>query len=128
VAASAGIAFIAWELRRAAAWFIFGCWWSPFAGGAASPCLRDRAVRHDFLIPLFVQTVQGLTALDAGLAAHAGALLLGIFMPLGGYLCDRLPAARPPDHGFVVPSRLSTYWMHDVDVNTSFLWMLSASW
>jgi EmrB/QacA subfamily drug resistance transporter len=76
-----------------------------------------------FLIPLFVQTVQGLTPLDAGLLLMPGALLLGIFMPLGGYRCDRLPA-RPRLKAGLVSFAISTYWMRDVDVNTGFAWIL----
>jgi EmrB/QacA subfamily drug resistance transporter len=76
-----------------------------------------------YLIPLFVQTVQGLTPLDAGLLLMPGALLLGIFMPLGGHLADRLPA-RPLLMTGLASFALSTYWMRDVDVNTAFAWML----
>jgi MFS family permease len=76
-----------------------------------------------FLIPLFVQTIQGLTPLDAGLLLMPGALLLGIFMPLGGYLCDRLPARTLLMVGLSCFAA-STWWMRDVDVNTAFSWML----
>ena len=76
-----------------------------------------------FLIPLFVQTIQGLTPLDAGLLLMPGALLLGIFMPLGGYLCDRLPARALLITGLSCFA-VSTFWMRDVDVNTAFWWML----
>jgi hypothetical protein len=76
-----------------------------------------------FLIPLFVQTIQGLTPLDAGILLMPGALLLGIFMPLGGYLCDRLPARTLLITGLSCFAA-STFWMRDVDVNTAFSWML----
>ena len=52
-----------------------------------------------------------------------GALLLGIFMPLGGYLCDRLPARALLMTG-LSSFAVSTYLMHRVDVNTSYAWML----
>jgi len=76
-----------------------------------------------FLIPLFVQTIQGLTPLDSGLLLMPGALLLGLFMPVGGYLCDRLPARMLLIVG-LSSFAMSTFWLHSVDVNTAFWWIL----
>jgi DHA2 family multidrug resistance protein len=78
-----------------------------------------------FLRPLFVQTIQGLTPLDSGLLLMPGALLLGLFMPLGGYLCDRLPARALLMTG-LSSFAVSTYWLHDIDVNTAFWWILTS--
>ena len=75
-----------------------------------------------YLIPLFVQTIQGLTPLDAGLLLMPGALLLGIFMPLGGYLCDRLPARALLITGLLAFAASTLALLH-VDVNTAFWWM-----
>ncbi|MPZ45291.1 MAG: DHA2 family efflux MFS transporter permease subunit [Betaproteobacteria bacterium] len=125
VAAGAGIALIAWELYvpqplvqlrvlKVGAFAAAACVAIVFGIGQFGTT---------FLIPLFVQTVQGLTPLDAGLLLMPGALLLGIFMPLGGYLCDRLPARALLITG-LASFAVSTYWMRDVDVNTAFSWML----
>jgi hypothetical protein len=65
-----------------------------------------------------------LTPLDAGLLLMPGALLLGIFTPLGGYLCDRLPARALLITGLSCFA-ISTFWMRDIDVNTAFWWMLT---
>jgi MFS transporter, DHA2 family, multidrug resistance protein len=126
LAAGAGIAFIVWELHvpqplvhlRVLAV-------GPFAAAACVAIVFGIGqFGTSYLIPLFVQTVQGLTPLDAGLLLMPGALLMGIFTPLGGYLCDRLPA-----RGLLITGlscfAISTFWMHDVDVNTAFWWMLT---
>ena len=125
VAAGTGIVFLAWELHvpqplvqlRVLAV-------GPFAAAACVAVVFGIGqFGTTYLIPLFVQTVQGLTPLDAGLLLMPGALLLGIFMPLGGYLCDRLAARALLIIG-LSSFAVSTYWLHDVDVNTAFWWIL----
>ena len=126
VAAGAGIAFLVWELHvpqplvqlRVLAVGSFA------AAACVAVVFGIGQFGTTFLIPLFVQTIQGLTPLDAGLLLMPGALLLGIFMPLGGYLCDRL-AARALLITGLSAFAVSTYWLHDVDVNTAFWWMLT---
>jgi hypothetical protein len=125
VAAGAGIAFLVWELRVPTPLvslrvLVVG----PFAAAACVAVVFGMGqFGTQFLIPLFVQTIQGLTPLDAGLLLMPGALLLGIFMPLGGYLCDRLPARMLLITGLSCFAA-STFWMRHVDVNTAFSWML----
>ena len=125
VAGAAGIGFLAWELYVPQPLVHLRVLTvGPFAAAACVAVVFGVGqFGTTFLIPLFVQTVQGLTPLDAGLLLMPGALLLGIFMPLGGYLCDRLPARALLITG-LSSFAVSTYWMHDVDVNTSFAWML----
>ncbi|MGZ5229122.1 MAG: DHA2 family efflux MFS transporter permease subunit [Burkholderiales bacterium] len=124
-AAAAGIAFIVWELRVPQPLVNLRVLTvGPFAAAACVACVFGIGqFGTTFLIPLFVQTVQGLTPLDAGLLLMPGALLLGLFTPLGGYLCDRLPA-----RGLLIIGlsgfAASTYWMRDVYVNTSYFGML----
>jgi EmrB/QacA subfamily drug resistance transporter len=121
----AGTAFIAWELHvkqplvhlRVLAVGSFA------AAGCVAVVFGIGQFGTTFLIPLFVQTVQGLTPLDAGLLLMPGALLLGVFMPLGGYLCDRLPARALLMTG-LSGFAISTYWMRDIDTNTAYAWML----
>ena len=125
VAAGAGIAFLVWELRvptPLVSLRVLAV--GPFAAAACVAVVFGMGqFGTQFLIPLFVQTIQGLTPLDAGLLLMPGALLLGIFMPLGGYLCDRLPARTLLITGLSCFAA-STFWMRDVDVNTAFSWML----
>jgi EmrB/QacA subfamily drug resistance transporter len=121
----AGIGFLAWELyvpQPLVHLRVLKV--GPFAAAACVAVVFGVGqFGTTFLIPLFVQTVQGLTPLDAGLLLMPGALLLGIFMPVGGYLCDRLPARALIITG-LASFAVSTYWMHRVDVNTAFSWML----
>ena len=76
-----------------------------------------------YLIPLFVQTIQGYTPLAAGLLLMPGGLLLGLFMLVGGYLSDRLPARTLIVFGLLCFAA-STYWMGSADANTSFWGMV----
>lgn len=78
----------------------------------------------NYLIPLFVQTVQGNTALAAGLLLMPGALLMGLFMPLGGYLADRIPARLILMTGLTFFAA-STWVLRDVDTNTPYLLILA---
>jgi len=73
-----------------------------------------------YLIPLFVQTVQGLTPMQAGLMLLPGGLLLGVAMPMSGYLADRVAARKLIISGIVL-FVISSAWMGSTDVNTSFL-------
>jgi hypothetical protein len=127
VAAVAGISFVVWELRvqhplvniRVLAV-------GPFAAAACVAVVFGVGqFGTTFLIPLFVQTIQGLTPLDSGLLLMPGALLLGLFMPVGGYLCDRLPPRALLITG-LSSFAISTYWLHNVDVNTGF-WLILMS-
>jgi len=77
-----------------------------------------------YLIPLFVQTVQGNTALAAGLLLMPGALLMGLFMPLGGYLADRFSARLLLMTGLTFFAA-STWLLRDVDTNTPYLLILA---
>jgi MFS transporter, DHA2 family, multidrug resistance protein len=91
-----------------------------FAAAAAVACLFGAGLfGSTYLVPLFVQTVQGYTPLAAGLLLMPAGLMLGLFMPIAGHLSDRLPARGLIFSGlfcFV----LSAYWLAAVDVNTSF--------
>jgi EmrB/QacA subfamily drug resistance transporter len=125
-ASIAGVAFLVWELRVPQPLVnlrVLGT--GQFAAAACVACVFGIGqFGTTYLIPLFVETIQGLTPLDAGLLLMPGALLLGIFTPLGGYLCDRLPPRALLVTG-LSGFAASTWWMRDVDVNTSFFGMLA---
>lgn len=72
-----------------------------------------------YLVPLFVQTVQGYTAYSSGLLLMPGGLVLGLFMPFAGYLSDRMPARGLIITGLVC-FIVSSYWLAQVDVNSAF--------
>ncbi|MCC6533119.1 MAG: DHA2 family efflux MFS transporter permease subunit [Burkholderiales bacterium] len=72
-----------------------------------------------YLVPLFVQLVQQYTPLAAGLLLMPAGLILGAFMPIAGYISDHAPARSMIIIGLACFS-LSSYWLADVDANTSF--------
>lgn len=76
-----------------------------------------------YLIPLFVQAVQGLTAFDAALALLPGSLAMAVVMPLCGFLTDRLPARLLMITGLLLFA-VSSYWLGAIDTNTSF-WVIA---
>jgi MFS transporter, DHA2 family, multidrug resistance protein len=125
LATVAGIAFLVWELSVPHPLVnirVLGV--GPFAAAACVAVVFGMGqFGTTFLIPLFVQTIQGLTPLDSGLLLMPGALLLGLFMPVGGYLCDRLPPRALLITG-LSSFAVSTYWLRNVDVNTAFWWIL----
>jgi MFS transporter, DHA2 family, multidrug resistance protein len=127
LAAIAGIGFLAWELSvKHPLVNIRVLTVGPFAAAACVAIVFGVGqFGTTFLIPLFVQTIQGLTPLDSGLLLMPGALLLGLFMPVGGYLCDRLPARALLIVGLSAFA-VSTYWLHRVDVNTAY-WLILVS-
>jgi len=78
-----------------------------------------------YLVPLFVQTVQGYTPYASGLLLMPGGLILGLFMPIGGWMSDHLPARTLVISGLMC-FILSSYWLAVVDVNSGF-WMVAGS-
>lgn len=75
-----------------------------------------------YLVPLFVQSVQGFTPLMAGLLLIVPGLVMGLFLPIGGYLTDRLPANWLIMTGLAFFA-VSCYWFGSADANTPF-WSL----
>ena len=121
LAAGGGIAFVAWELAAAQPLVnlrVFGS--LQFTAAASVACIFGAGLfGSTYLVPLFVQTVQHYTPLAAGLLLMPGGLILGVFMPIGGYLSDRLPA-----RGLIIAGLLcfgvSSFWLAGVDANMSF--------
>lgn len=75
-----------------------------------------------YLVPLFVQMVQGYTPLTAGLLLMPPGLVMGALMPVGGYLSDRLPAQWLIMTGLLCFA-VSCYWFGSADANSPF-WTL----
>ncbi|HEV7801138.1 MAG TPA: DHA2 family efflux MFS transporter permease subunit [Burkholderiales bacterium] len=120
-------AFIMWELHapqplvdlRVLANGQFTC-------AAAVACLFGVGLfGSTFLVPLFVQTVQGYTPLGAGLLLMPGGLILGLFMPFSGFLSDRVPTRGLIISGLLCFA-LSSYWLATIDVNSPF-WTVAGS-
>ena len=121
ISGSSALAFVTWELHapqplvdlRVLANGQFTC-------AAVVACLFGVGLFGSvYLVPLFVQTVQGYTPLAAGLLLMPAGLILGLFMPFAGYLSDRVPTRGLILSGLVCFA-LSSYWLSDVDVNSAF--------
>ena len=121
VAALGGAAFLVWELKTLQPLVDLRVLANgQFTAAAAVACLFGAGLfGTTYLVPLFVQTVQGYTPLAAGILLMPAGLMLGLFMPFSGYLSDRLPARVLIISGLVC-FILSSYWLASVDVNSAF--------
>ena len=125
ISATGGIGFLLWELHtpqplvdlRVIANGQFTC-------AATVACMFGMGLFGSvYLVPLFVQTVQGYTPYTSGLLLMPAGLMLGLFMPLGGWMSDRMPARTLVMSGLIC-FVLSAYWLAQVDVNSGF-WMVA---
>ena len=73
-----------------------------------------------YLAPLFMQTVQGSTALSAGLMLMAPGLIMIFVFPVAGAMSDRFGATIPMVIGLLIFS-LSCYLMTGLDLDAPFL-------
>jgi EmrB/QacA subfamily drug resistance transporter len=120
-AGAATVAFFAWELRAPRPLVNLRVLGNAQFTAAASVAFIFGAgmFGSTYLVPLFVQTVQNLTPLAAGIMLMPAGLILGVFMPIGGFLSDRIAARKLIVTGLVCFA-VSAYWLADIDVNTSF--------
>jgi EmrB/QacA subfamily drug resistance transporter len=72
-----------------------------------------------FLIPLFVQNVQGLTPLQTGLLMMPAALASGIMMPISGKLFDKIGALPLCLVGLTVTA-IMTFQLHTITYDISY--------
>ena len=125
IAGTSAAAFFAWELRVAQPLVNMRVLANgQFACAALIAWLFGVGLfGSTYLVPLFVQTVQGYTPFTSGLLLMPGGLIMGLFMPIGGFMSDRLPA-----RGLIIAGLicfiLSSYWLAMVDVNSGF-WMVA---
>jgi len=124
IALGAGIAFLAWELSapqplvelRVLATGQFS------AAALVALIFGLGLFGSTYLVPLFVQLVQKFTPLNAGLLLMPAGLILGVFMPVAGYIADHVPARTLIVAGLLCFG-LSSYWLAAVDANTPFWWL-----
>ncbi len=72
-----------------------------------------------YLVPLYVQTVQHFTPLSAGLLLMPAGILMGIAMPIAGFLSDRIAARKMVITGLLCFG-VSSFWLARVDANMTF--------
>lgn len=78
-----------------------------------------------YLVPLFLQIGQNLTATDSGLMMLPAALVMGCLFPLSGRLADRIDQRLLLGTGFVIVA-YSAFLMARADTNTG--WWTFAWW
>jgi EmrB/QacA subfamily drug resistance transporter len=121
IALVAALSFIVWELRAPQPLVNLRVLANPqFTGAATVACIFGAGLfGSTYLVPLFVQTVQHLTPLSAGLMLMPAGLIMGVLMPFAGYLSDRVPARSLIIAGLLCFG-ISSYWLAGVDANMSF--------
>ncbi len=71
-----------------------------------------------FFIPIFLQAVRGMGALDVGLLMLIPALISGLAMPISGALYDKIGPKIPASAGIIILS-FGTFMFCRMDINTS---------
>jgi EmrB/QacA subfamily drug resistance transporter len=129
LAAAAAVGFVAWELRTGAPMLdprLFAV--RNFACSSAVGLVYGMALfGSTYLAPLFVQTVQGYTATQAGLLLMPAGLAMVVVFPIAGRIADRLPAPTPIGVGLVLFG-ISAWLMVGLGTDTPFwtfaIWIL----
>jgi EmrB/QacA subfamily drug resistance transporter len=125
VAFISGIGFIVWELHTAAPMLNLKLFTNRVYAGASVVAFIFGAGIYGstFLVPLFVQTVQGYTPTRSGLLLMPAGLILALVFPIAGRLTDKTPAYATVMFGLILFS-LSSFLMTGVDTDTSF-WLFA---
>ncbi|MCJ7688460.1 MAG: DHA2 family efflux MFS transporter permease subunit [Clostridiaceae bacterium] len=80
-----------------------------------------------FFVPLFLQTIKGLGALETGLLMLPGALASGLLMPVVGKLYDHY-GPKPLAIFGIISLSLTTFLLHNINLETSnntiIFWMI----
>jgi len=71
-----------------------------------------------FFVPLFLQNIKGLGALETGLLMLPGALASGLLMPVVGKLYDHV-GPKPLAIFGIISLAFTTFLLHNININTS---------
>lgn len=97
VAIASGTAFAAWEMTTARPMLdvaVLGFW--RFAAGCVVALMLGTGIYGStYLVPLFVETVQGYSPTSSGILLMPAGIVLGAVFPLSGALSDKLPPRWP---------------------------------
>ncbi|WP_454693338.1 DHA2 family efflux MFS transporter permease subunit [Achromobacter aegrifaciens] len=120
-----GMGFLAWELRTRSPMLNLKLFANPVYAAASVVAFIFGAGIYGstYLVPLFVQTIQGYTPTRSGLLLMPAGLILAVVFPVAGRLSDKTPAYATVMFGLAVFA-LSSFLMAGVDTNTSF-WLFA---
>lgn len=121
IAVTAGCTFIVWSLRVDAPLVNLRVFANPrFAAASAVGVIYGAGIfGSTYLVPLFVQTVQHATPLAAGMLLMPAGLIMGVLMPIGGYMSDRISPTVLVITGLLFFA-VSAFWLAGVDTNMPF--------
>ena len=125
IAATAAVSFLLWELRTPKPMLDMRLFRNlPFASASVVAFIMGAGLfGSTYLLPLFVQTIQGFTPTQAGLLLMPSGFVLVLVFPIAGRLSDKLPAALLIGGGMAVFA-WSSWLTSAVDINTDF-WTLA---
>ena len=120
-----GMGFLTWELRTQSPMLNLKLFTNPVYAAASVVAFIFGAGIYGstYLVPLFVQTIQGYTPTRSGLLLMPAGLILAIVFPVAGRLSDKTPAYATVMFGLAAFA-LSSFLMAGVDTNTSF-WLFA---
>ncbi|WP_174732798.1 DHA2 family efflux MFS transporter permease subunit [Mesobacillus harenae] len=75
------------------------------------------------LLPIYVQTVRGISPMDAGLMMLPGALVMAIMSPVTGRLFDKFGGRALAIIGFIIIT-ITTYYFSQLSLNTSYNYLM----
>ncbi len=121
IALTCAAAFFWWELRTDQPLVNLRIFKSvSFAAAASVACIFGIGLfGSTYLVPLYVQTVQHFTPLSSGLLLMPAGIIMGLCMPIAGFLSDRV-AARTMVIAGLLCFGISSFWLARVDANMSF--------
>lgn len=125
IAVIAASGFIWWEIRTAKPMLDMRLFTQlPFASACLIGFIMGAGLfGSTYLVPLFVQTIQGFTPTQAGLLLMPSGFVLVFVFPIAGRMSDKLPSGWLIGSGMAIFA-YSSYLTADIDINTTF-WMLA---
>ncbi|MCR8629709.1 DHA2 family efflux MFS transporter permease subunit [Paenibacillus sp. N5-1-1-5] len=75
-----------------------------------------------FLMPIYLQNVQNMTALDAGILLLPQSVAMALMMPISGKLVEKLGIVPISVIGLLILG-VTTYELHSLTADTSHLWI-----
>lgn len=121
VSAVAAVGFVVREHTCATPLLALGVYANPrfLAASVVAFVLGMGLFGSTYLIPLFVQTIQGYSPTESGLLLMPGGIVLGLVAPVAGRLADRVPPYVLIILGLTLFG-WSSWLMAEADVSTAF--------